>query len=272
MPSYVVVGASRGLGYAFLKVLATDPSNVVIGLVRDDAAVQQRLDKDGLSSSVRLFKADVTNIEELKAAYTSIEATVGAVDHLICNAGYKTTATLLRNLAEYPNDLDYLTTELTKSFQVNVIGVINTINVFMPLVQRSSIKKIIALTSAMGDCAFINETGIDGGIPYAVSKGGLNVLVAKYNAAYKGQGVLIMGICAGSVNTAEGQMPSFSESDMDKFREMGGKLQAYSPRFAGPVPPEDGARQLLKVMDASSIENGNGGKCVSYFGSTSRWL
>lgn len=82
MPSYVVVGASRGLGvcyphlnyahhssnskqYTFLKVLAADPSNVVIGLVRDVVAVQKRLDEDRLTS-VRVFKADVTNLDQLK--------------------------------------------------------------------------------------------------------------------------------------------------------------------------------------------------------------
>ncbi|CAH0047437.1 unnamed protein product [Clonostachys solani] len=271
MPSYVVVGASRGLGYTFLKVLATDPNNTVIGLVRDDVAVQKRLVEDGLTS-VRVFKADVTNLEELKAARTNIEEVVGGIDYLICNAVYKTTATLLRNLAEYPDDLDYLETEISKSFKVNVVGLINTINVFMPLVQRSSIKKIIALTSGMGSCAFTNDSGIDGGIPYSVSKAAVNMLVAKYNVTYKSEGVLTMGICAGSVDTFEGERPSFSEKDTARFGEFGTKLQAYSARFAGPVPPEDGARQLLKVMHASSIEGGNGGTCVSYFGSTSQWL
>lgn len=83
MPSYVVVGASRGLGvcdphlnsvqnhssnskqYTFLKVLATNPTNVMIGLVRDVDTVQKRLDEDKLTS-VRVFKGDVTNLDQLK--------------------------------------------------------------------------------------------------------------------------------------------------------------------------------------------------------------
>ncbi|CAH0025610.1 unnamed protein product [Clonostachys rhizophaga] len=271
MPSYVVVGASRGLGYTFLKVLAADPNNVVIGLVRDVVAVQKRLDEDGLTS-VRIFKGDVTNLDQLKAARASIEEIVGAVDYLIFNAAYKSREAIVRNLAEFSDDLDFLEAEITKSYRVNVIGLINTITVFMPLVQRSSIKNIIALTSGMGSCDFVNQSGIDGGIPDSVSKAALNMLVAKYNATYKSEGVFVMGICAGSVDTFEGVAPSFSESEAARFGEFGAKLKAYSPRFAGPVPPEDGTRQLLKIIYASSLENGNGGTCVSYFGSTTKWL
>jgi hypothetical protein len=34
-----------------------------------------------------------------------------------------------------------------------------------------------------------------------ISKAVVNIVIAKYNATYKGDGVLVMGICAGSVNT-----------------------------------------------------------------------
>lgn len=53
----------------------------------------------------------------------------------------------------------------------------------------------------MGDCDFVNETGMDGGAPYSISKAAANMVVAKYNATYKSDGVLVMGICAGAVDT-----------------------------------------------------------------------
>ncbi|VUC35715.1 unnamed protein product [Clonostachys rosea] len=272
MPSYVVVGASRGLGYAFLKVLASDPENIVVGLARDDVALKQRLGKDGLASSVHTFKTDVTNVAELKAARTEIEKVVQSIDYLIYNTAYKTIATLTRNLGEFSDDMDYLESEIDKSMKVNVMGAILTIDVLMPLVLRSSTKKIVALTSGMSSCEFTNDTGIDGGIPYSISKAGLNMLVAKYNATYKSDGVLVMGICAGYVNTLEGGMPSLSERDQARFQDFGAKVQAYATKYAGPVPPEEGASQLLKVMHNSSLVNGNGGTCVSFFGSTTKWL
>lgn len=82
--------------------------------------------------------------------------------------------------------------------------------------------------------------------------------------------VFLRGTC--SIASANFEVHIVSESEAARFGEFGAKLKAYSPRFAGPVPPEDGARQLLKVIYASSLENGNGGTCVSYFGSTTKWL
>ena len=108
---------------------------------------------------------------------------------------------MLRHLGEFGDNPTILENELKLSFRINVIGLINTINAFISLVQASPVKKVIALTSGMGDCTFVNDTGIDNGAPYAISKAGVNMVVAKYNATYKKDGVLVMGICAGSVNT-----------------------------------------------------------------------
>ena len=137
----------------------------------------------------------------LQAAAAEIQNVFGSVDYLICNASYSSRRTLLRHLGEFSENPDVLKDELELAFQVNVVGLINTINTFISLVQASSIKKIVALTSGMGDCDFVNESGIDGGAPYAISKAGVNMVVAKYNTTYKSDGVLVMGICAGSVNT-----------------------------------------------------------------------
>lgn len=104
-------------------------------------------------------------------------------------------------MGEFGDNPSILENELELSFRINVLGLINTINAFIPLVQASSVKKVIALTSGMGDCAFVNETGIDGGAPYSISKAGVDMVVAKYDATYKSDGILVMGVCAGSVNT-----------------------------------------------------------------------
>jgi NAD(P)-dependent dehydrogenase (short-subunit alcohol dehydrogenase family) len=104
-------------------------------------------------------------------------------------------------LEDFENNPTLLEKELEKAFRVNVIGLINTINAFLPLIKAGSIKKVIGISSGMGDCEFVNESGIDIGIPYSISKAGVNMVIAKYNATYKSEGILFMGICAGSVDT-----------------------------------------------------------------------
>ena len=212
---------------------------------------------------------------------------IGAVDYLICNAAYSSQSTF-QHLGEFQPIPETLESELNLSFQTNVIGLINTINTLMPLVQASSVKKIIALTSGMGDCDFVNETGIDGGAPYSVSKAGVNMVVAKFDATYKKDGVLVMGICAGSVNTrdigdCESKIPPLncenesltiylvSDNEMARMQAMFQKITAYAPYFSGPVSPDIGAKSIMKVVHAASLENGSGGKHVSYMG-TARYL
>jgi NAD(P)-dependent dehydrogenase (short-subunit alcohol dehydrogenase family) len=41
--------------------------------------------------------------------------------------------------------------------------------------------------------------------PYTISKAALNALVAKYNVAYRSQGILFMSISPGFVDTSEGK-------------------------------------------------------------------
>jgi len=68
---------------------------------------------------------------------------------------------------------------------------------------------------------FINEAEVDIAAPYSISKAGVNMVIAKYNVTYKQEGILFMGICPGSVDTAE--QPKSPRT----FREAGLYLNAY---------------------------------------------
>jgi len=88
MPSYVVVGASRGLGYAFIKHLSQDPTNIVIGLVRNKADTEKKVAEDGLKN-VHILQADMVDVPALrKAAEETAKITGGGLDMLINNAAY----------------------------------------------------------------------------------------------------------------------------------------------------------------------------------------
>lgn len=55
----------------------------------------------------------------------------------------------------------------------------------------------------------INDYLIDPAQGYASSKAALNVIMAKFNAAYKGQSILFTSICPGEVDTtADGAQPA----------------------------------------------------------------
>jgi NAD(P)-dependent dehydrogenase (short-subunit alcohol dehydrogenase family) len=100
-------------------------------------------------------------------------------------------------------DLPSLLSDLNKSLEINVVGIINTITAFLPLLRKSAVKKVISITTGMADLDFTSEFSIPVAAPYSVSKAALNMLVVKYHNVYKTEGILFMGISPGLVATAE---------------------------------------------------------------------
>lgn len=91
--------------------------------------------------------------------------------------------------------------DLLSAFQVNVIGNIHLLNLFVPLILKGKSKKVVAITSGLADAGWTAKYDIDWNAPYAISKAGLNMAVAKFSAQYRKDGVLFMTICPGSVDT-----------------------------------------------------------------------
>ena len=104
------------------------------------------------------------------------------------------------------DDPQTLIKDLQISFDVNVIGVINTVNVFVPLLRQGREKKVFTLSTGMADIDLINQIDIAVAAPYSISKAALNVAVAKYSALYKSEGILFMAVSPGFVDT--GALPS----------------------------------------------------------------
>jgi len=86
--------------YAFIKKLASKPSNTVIGLVRNKEATLARLAKDNLSN-IHIFEADIVDYLALqKAAEEVSKITGGALDVLINNAAYVSEESNFTTIAE----------------------------------------------------------------------------------------------------------------------------------------------------------------------------
>lgn len=90
--------------------------------------------------------------------------------------------------------------EFTKLLRTNVIGNIHLFNSFMPQVLKSKVKKIVTISSGMGDMDFVKDYDISMAPLYSASKAAMNMIAAKFSAQYKEQGVLFLSICPGMVD------------------------------------------------------------------------
>ena len=86
-----------------------------------------------------------------------------------------------------------------KLFQTNVVGNIHLFNLFLPFVMKGKVKKVITISSGHADLDLINNLEIETSALYSASKAAMNVIVAKFNAQYKKDGVLFVSISPGVV-------------------------------------------------------------------------
>ncbi|KAI1357451.1 hypothetical protein F5Y08DRAFT_324305 [Xylaria arbuscula] len=271
MPSYVVTGASKGLGFEFLRQLSENSENLVIGIARDKAATLKKVSEElNERSNIHILQGDITDYESIKKAVEEASVlTGGALDFLVANAAYVSqwdAYDSIGNLGKKPQELE---DDLLKSFKVNVLSNIHLLNQFMPLILEGQSKKIIVLSSGHADLDSIRLYDLDVACGYAISKAAMNAAVAKFSAQYKQDGVLVMSICPGSADT--GQFANITPDQLQSAMTLMGKFQQYAPNFTGPGAPKDAVRDVINVWEKAGVDNGDGGNFVSHFGNK-QWL
>ncbi|KJZ76307.1 hypothetical protein HIM_04389 [Hirsutella minnesotensis 3608] len=271
MSSYVITGVSKGLGFEFLRQLSLEPSNVVIGIVRDKAATDKKVaDELKGRSNIVILQADITDYEAIKrvAAETS-EITGGRLDYLIANAGYVSRWDAYDSIGILGGQPQKLEEDFLLSYKTNVIANIHLINLYMPLILKGKAKKVIALSTGYADLEATREYDAEVASGYSISKAAMNLAVAKFSAQYKREGVLLMSICPGPTETGQ-----HSEATQEQLQNLGAAMQKfvqYAPHFAGPSTPESSVRNVISVWENASIEKGDGGSHVSRHGNK-QWL
>lgn len=167
-------------------------------------------------------------------------------------------------------------------------------NLFLPLVLKGQIKKVITISTGMADLDLINNCEVDIAGLYAASKAAMNVIVAKFNAQYKKDGVLFLSISPGLVEVgrfanstcpfppchqetaASGHRclthtPAATPEEAQGLTGFMGNLIAYAPHFEGPITPEESVRHIRSTWEKASIEGGFGGAFISHLGNK-QWV
>ncbi|OAX42087.1 NAD(P)-binding protein [Rhizopogon vinicolor AM-OR11-026] len=264
MSSYAITGAARGIGFEFVNQLSTDPENTVFALVRSKTTAD-RLVALG-RPNVHILEADITNTNGLKYAAAEVARITGSsLDYLINNAGFVESERDGLTLESYSSE-ELLTKDLLDSFKVNVVGVIHTINIFLPLLKNGKAKKVVTISSGVGDLDLTIGFEIATFAPYSISKAAVNMANAKYAAQYKSEGFVFLAISPGVVDTST-RPPTADE--LERFNVMIGKLRKVYPDFTGPITPETSVRMQLEVINRTTVDDT--GAFISHKGNK-EWL
>lgn len=162
-----ITGADRGLGFALTEKLLERGWQIFAGQYMPDwpqlNALYQRF--PGL---LKIIPLDVTSTESAYAAVRIVTASADHIDLLINNAGVisPTSEHSIRDAQDY--------VEIHRLYDVNALGSLRTVEAFLPLLDRSGLKRLCFISSEAGSITRAQRTSWYG---YTMSKAALNMAV-----------------------------------------------------------------------------------------------
>ncbi|KAJ5937538.1 Short-chain dehydrogenase/reductase SDR [Penicillium verhagenii] len=267
MSSYVITGASKGLGLEFVRQLATNETNTVLAVVRNTESPDMS-DLATNHPNLHFIKGDVTDPKSILDAASAVAAiTGGKLDVLIHNSNAVDMASMGFNPTQIPFDSQATRAIFEPSFSTAIYGGLWATNAFLPLIEKGVQKKIVHISTAMADTSFINKSGVSYAVAYSVAKAGMNVQVAKYAAELAPKGIKVLALSPGWVDTWDGDKPP-QAVEADKF--MLKQFQAAAPELKGQIQPEESVKKALQVIN--SLNAKTSGLLLSHNGDQERWF
>jgi len=106
-------------------------------------------------------------------------------------------------------------------------------------------------------------------VSYSISKGGLNVAMAKFAQRYKEDGIIFLSICPGLTSTGANSAESLTPERWTVIKKQIAGAQKLYPHFQRPHSVDYSVEKQLEVIDRWTLEQS--GAYVSHKGNKS-WL
>lgn len=178
----VIVGASRGIGKELVHFFAKNASNQVFALSRNEQAMQEFSSYE----NVQCLAFDLEQ-ENAREQASQIFAALSSIDILINNAG---------KLVNKPF-LDLSHSDIFASYQVNVIGIMQTVQAAVPKMLENG-GHIVNISSMGGFQGTVKFAGLSA---YSTSKAALVSFTELFAEEFKDSKIKMNCLCLGSVQT-----------------------------------------------------------------------
>lgn len=198
MKTVLITGANKGIGFETARQLAQQGNFVYIGS-RDITKGQKAADtlKAAGITNVAAIHIDVTDMTSLKKAKEMLSEKSGALDVLINNSGIG---------GEQPQQLsDGSMENLRNLFETNFFGAVQTTQVLLPLLRRSSAPAIINVSSEVGSLAMHSSSDRRANwskySAYGATKTALNAFTVLLANELRAENITVNSVTPGSTAT-----------------------------------------------------------------------
>jgi len=180
----LVTGASRGIGAAVAKKLASEGAKVIINYAGGVEAAEQTVnDIKQQGGDAIALQADVSKSDEVKAMFDAAIAHYGKIDVLVNNAGI-----MITKLFKDTTDEDF-----TRQFDINVRGTFNTL--------REAVTKLADNGSVINFSSTTTRVMMPTYGTYVASKGAVEQLTRIFAKEVGARGINANTVSPGPTNT-----------------------------------------------------------------------
>lgn len=222
MPTTLITGANRGLGFEFARQYAADGWRV-IACLRDPAKAGPLR---ALGGGVEVRKLDVSDFDAIDSLARDLAGT--PIDVLILNAGHNP-----QGEAPTAAEVDYAA--WPETFRVNTMAPLRMAVAFASHVAASQ-KKVIAAVSSGGGSVSLARGG---NYAYRSTKAALNACMSGFAREYAARGLIVAMLAPGWVRTDMGgpKAPIAAEDSVAGMRKV---IAGLTPKDSGRFLKTDG--------------------------------
>lgn len=219
MPIVLITGANRGLGLEFARQYAAEGWQVFAACRAPDSAkeLQQLAAENG--ERIRVLAMDVTDAASVRSAAAAVGGE--AIDLLLNNAGVGSP----RN--QRIGGLDY--EAWTRVLDANTLGPMRVAEAFIENVARSTLKRIVTITSGMGS---LEDNTSGGSYAYRSSKAAVNMVTRSLAIDLAPRGITCVVMNPGWVRTDMGG-PDGTLSPAESVTAMRSVIASLGPKDSG---------------------------------------
>ncbi|MET0341147.1 MAG: SDR family oxidoreductase [Polyangiales bacterium] len=229
MPSILITGANRGLGLEFARQYA-EAGHRVFAAVRDPSKASELRSLRERHANLSIHQVEIAEADSVRALAGALKSE--PIDLLLNNAGWYGPKQQTIGQIDYDG--------LLETLRINTIAPLRVVEAFLPHVEKSDRKLLVAITSGMGSIA--ESSG--GFYAYRASKAALNMTYRNLALDLKGRGVTSVVINPGWVQT-----------------DMGGS--------GAPLSPKESIAKMRAIFDGLTLADS--GKFLNYRGGTLPW-